>query len=77
MLNLLILIYLFSSRKCFWKTSKNNRRLRKKTSWGFKRFKIKRTKSLEGIFPEGYGNVEIKDEINKNKEYEIRSIEKT
>ena len=28
------------------------------------------TKSVEGIFPKGYKNVEIKNEINKIKEYE-------
>ena len=34
------------------------------------------TKSVEGIFPEGYENVEIKNEINKIKEYEKNSIDR-
>ena len=32
-------------------------------------------KSIEGIFPEGYKSVEIKNEINTIKEYEKKSIE--
>ena len=32
---------------------------------------------VEGIFPKGYENVEIKNEINKIKEYEKRSIATT
>ena len=31
-------------------------------------------KSIEGIFPEGHKNVEIKNEINKIKEYEKKTI---
>ena len=31
------------------------------------------TKSIEEIFPEGYDSVEIKSELNKNKEYEKKS----
>ena len=33
------------------------------------------TKSIEGIFPEGYESVEIKNKLNKIKEYEKKSIE--
>ena len=33
------------------------------------------TKSVEGIFPKGYENAEIKNEINNIKEYEKWSIE--
>ena len=32
-------------------------------------------KSIEGIFPEGYESAEIKNEINKIKEYEKKLIE--
>ena len=32
-------------------------------------------KSIEGIFPEGYGSLEIKNEINKIREYQKMSIE--
>ena len=32
-------------------------------------------KSIKGIFPEGHKSVEIKNEINKVKEYEKKSIE--
>ena len=31
------------------------------------------TKSIEGIFPEGYESVEIKNELNEIKEYEKKS----
>ena len=31
------------------------------------------TKSIEDIFPKGYGSVEIKNELNKIKEYENKS----
>ena len=34
------------------------------------------TKSLKGIFPKGYENVEFKNEINKIIEYEKKSIER-
>ena len=33
------------------------------------------TKSIEGIFPEGYETVEIKNKINKIKEHEKKLIE--
>ena len=33
------------------------------------------TKSIEGVFPKGYESVEIKNEINKIKEYVKRSTE--
>ena len=42
-----------------------------KKIWGFRRYETKRTtKSIEGIFPEGYESVEIKNELNEIKEYE-------
>ena len=34
-----------------------------------------KSKSIEGIFPEGYESVEIKNEVDKIKEYEKKSIE--
>ena len=43
----------------------------RKTSWGFRKFKNKRTNKInQGIFEEGHKTVEIKNEINKIKEYE-------
>ena len=35
----------------------------------------KQTKSIEGNFSEGYESIEIKNELNKIKEYEKKSIE--
>ena len=35
--------FTYSFRKSFWKTNKSNWRSRRKPSWGFKRFKTKRT----------------------------------
>ena len=60
--------------KSAWKTNKNNWRSRKKSVDALKDLKPKeQTKSIEGIFPEGYESVEIKNEIKKNKEYEKRN----
>ena len=33
----------------------------------------KQRKSIEEIFPEGYDSVEIKNEVNKTKEYQKKS----
>ena len=60
--------------KSAWKTNKNNWRSRKKSVDALKDLKPKeQTKSIEGIFPERYESVEIKNEIKKNKEYEKRN----
>ena len=60
---------MFHLRKSFWKTNKNNLRTRAKTN---KRIEIleSKSKSIEGIFTEGYESAEIKNKVDEIKEYE-------
>ena len=60
-------MYLFSFRKSFWKTNKNNRRLRTKTDQVFEYFNDLLT--IEDlIHKNALNNHEVKKELDKTKE---------
>ena len=40
-------VFIFSFRKSFWKTIKNNWRAKKKTSWSFKSFRYRKKSKTE------------------------------
>ena len=67
-------MWLFSFRKSFWKTNKNNRKLREKTSWSFKSFKTsgKSTNTEIGWrnYLERLESSKIKNEINEMEKLE-------
>ena len=63
-------VFIFSFRKSFWKTIKNNWRAKKKTSWSFKSFRYRKNQKLNSI--EGLFLKEMRNDETKNKICEIK-----